>query len=37
MNFYNDNKFCKVFISGNINTGKSYFSYILAKIKLLFM
>ena len=31
MNFYNDNKYCKVFISGNINTGKSYFSYILAK------
>lgn len=31
MEFYNENKFCKVFISGAVNTGKSYFSYILAR------
>ena len=31
MEFYNENKFCKIFISGAVNTGKSYFSYILAR------
>lgn len=31
MEFYNKNKYAKVFISGDINTGKSYFSYILAR------
>tara|TARA_Y100001970_G_scaffold293692_1_gene442401 strand:- start:3845 stop:4732 length:888 start_codon:yes stop_codon:yes gene_type:complete len=31
MKFYNKNKYAKVFISGEMGTGKSYFSYILAK------
>ena len=31
MNFYNENKFAKILISGSMGTGKSYFSYILAR------
>lgn len=31
MNFYNENNYVKVFISGNIGEGKTYFSYLLAK------
>ena len=31
MNFYNKNNFAKIFISGNIGKGKTYFSYLLAK------
>ena len=31
MKFYNQNKFAKILISGSVGTGKSYFSYILAR------
>ena len=31
MNFYNKNNYAKVFISGDIGKGKTYFSYLLAK------
>ena len=31
MDFYNENNYAKIFISGNIGTGKTYFSYLFAK------
>ena len=31
MNFYNENNYAKIFISGDIGTGKTYFSYLFAK------